>query len=327
MGRVVRGLALLALAGSVACGATGPSQPTPLFAGTLFVNRWSTAGQPVEQPIGIDGLEGEFQVPLDLSPYYPGDPPSNYPFLVHDFDVSRDGRYLYVATYVKVVRFDLPAGGQLLELASPGPVATVRVSPDGRLIAYQLSVGHETRLMNADGTNHRVVLPAASGTEEIGEPVWVGNDRLLVPITKELYPARETVVMDVRAPDWTATEYLPLHNRIPGVCCGRGPLLASPDGTKLFVSSYNIAEELILTEYPLGSSDGIQRVRYPTNAGGKFVISPDGRSVAAFGTSYDILLYDLGSGAQLGRIAGKPGRTEAPMAWTAAEYPEAVGGS
>lgn len=318
--------ACLGMMGSAACAATGPSPPGPTFMGTIFVNRWSTAGQPVEQPVGIDGRNREFQVPLDLSPYYPADPPGNYPMLVHDFDVSHDGRYLYVAAYTVILRFDLPGGGGFRELGGPGNVATLRVSPNGHRIAFQRAVEGDTWVMNADGTDPRRVLPPIGGTEELGAPVWVGSDRLLVPIVKETYPALKSVVMDIRAPDWTTTEYLPLHNRIRGTCCGRGPLLATPDGSTLFVASYNIADELILTEFPLGSPQGIQRVRYPANAGGQFVISPDGQAVAAFGTSYDIVLYDLTSGAQLGRIAGKPGRTEAPMAWTTAEYPEAAGG-
>ncbi len=310
----------------VACGATGPSPPVPAFEGTIFVDRWSNGTDPVEQPVGIDGLNREFQVPFDLSPYYPDDPPSNYPTLINDFDVSRDGKYLYVAVYYKVVRFALPLGGQLQELISPGPVSTVRVSPNGHRVAFQRAVDGDTWVMNADGTDPRQILPPVGGTEGLGAPVWVGSDRLLVPIVKPALPVSESMVMDIRAPDWTATEYLPLHNRIRGICCGRGPLLAPPDGSRLFVSSYNIADELILTEYPIGSADGIQRLRFSVNSGGHYVISPDGRTVVAFGPSYDMVLFDLATGAQLGVVPGKPGRTEAPMAWTAAEYPEAVGG-
>lgn len=315
-------LAILILTG---CGLTdSPSPPPSAFPGTLLVERWAAGGGiPPELPVAIAASNEEFQVFLDVSPYFPGDDSADYVTRVLDFDASRDGHRLYAAVYTKVAQYDLPFGGPLHEVIDLGhPVSKVRVSPDGSRLAVRRAIEDDIVIFRADGTGAQVALPAANepGVSR-GPPVWVGNDRVMVVEQRATIEGLRFRFLDMRAPAWIAAEYLPLQGAIPP---GRGGvvLLAHPDGDRLYLVSCggDPSWQCRLVEYPIDGFQGTHRLTVDDRTtGGSWVLSPDGLQVATRGGD-QVIVFDLRTGQRVGEPVGIPGRTEAPVAWVAAEY-------
>lgn len=326
--RAARGASWALLLLALGCGGTEPTAPPPppakAFAGTIFAVRHSNGVEPLEAPIAINGANREFFVPLDLSPYWPGDDAEFFQqAILRNFAASQDGRFLYVAAKGKIARFDLPAGGQLRELFDPFNSANIRVSPTGHLLAFQQpQVGQQVVIMNASGTNPRAVFsPPPQAGLKYGPPVWVGVDRLMVTAVQSTgAPQPTSWVMEMRYPDWEPREYLHLRGTL-----GHGStLMASPSGDKLFVArivtSIDSIESAELVEYPIDQPVGVVRIRFPPKQGGSFLLSPDGSQVVTRGAD-DLVIFDIATGQQVGGSFGKPGREEVPVTWTAAEYP------
>ncbi|MDZ4258024.1 MAG: hypothetical protein U0974_08400 [Gemmatimonadales bacterium] len=328
--RVAPGLLLLLLQLLVlGCGGTESNAPTPApakaFAGTIFVVRNSNGVEPLEAPVGIDGANREFWVPLDLSPYWPGDDAEFFQqAILKNFSASQDGRFLYVAAKGKIARFDLPEGGQLRELFDPFNSANIRVSPNGLMLAFQQpQEAQRVIIMNASGTNPRAVFsPPPQAGLTYGPPVWVGNDRLMVAarLVTGVGPPT-TWVTEMRSPDWEPQEYLPLR----GAFVWGRTLLGTPDGDRLYVERVTMdadhRDTTELVEYLIDQTDGVVKIRFPPQHGGAFVLSPDGSQVVTLGSLQGLAVFDIATGLQLGGGFGKPGRMEVPVTWTAAEYP------
>ncbi len=259
-------------------------------------------------------------VPIDLSLYWPGDGPEFFQFVIQEnFDVSPDGRYLYVAVRERLLRFDLPDGGPPVDLIGAVNTKRVRVSPDGQWLAFQRPQhGEETWIVRVDGTGLRRVLPPASGPgAQYGVPTWVGPERLLVTSTLLHVEGPDIRVLDMRAPSWEPREIVGLRN---AVSLGDHWALHAPaNGDRIFVNELTPANRHELVEYRPDGTGRTSRILFPDGVGFRVLVSPDGRRAAA-GTADGIYVYDVSSGREVGGPFGKPGRTEVPIAWTLAEY-------
>jgi hypothetical protein len=320
-----RGGLWAALALLVACSGTESTPPpdAPAFAGTIFARRWSDGANPVEAPLAFDGYGRERLIPLDLSPYYPEDGPEFFQFVIEEnWDVSPDGKYMYVAVYGKLIRFDLPGGGPLRELIDPFNTSNVRVSPTGHMLAFQRpQFGDETYVLNASGTAPQRILPPNTQAGTINRrPVWAGPGRVLVAQETLLPSGPEMKVLEMRHPDWAPVELVALRDRpVFGLPWG---LYASPDGSRLFMVELGDSDSsYMLVEYDSVGGGRRIRILWPPNMGWRVILSPDATQVVSPSDS-GLVVYDIETGQRVAGPFGKPGRTEVPVAWTAAEYPE-----
>src|SRR5690606_1563369 len=116
------------------------------------------------------------------------DPPRARWMVMGNFDVTRDGTTMYFGCGGTAYRVPVPGGGvptPILNAGSPGLV-DLAVSPDGKWIAFQRPAFlREAWIAACDGSSARLVIP---GPGEAGvtprAPIWVGNDRLLVPFSR-----------------------------------------------------------------------------------------------------------------------------------------------
>lgn len=276
---------------------------------------------PVEAPLAFDGHGRERLIPLDLSPYYPGDGPEFFQRVIQDhWDVSPDGRHMFVAVYGKLIRFDLPGGGPLLELIDPSNSSNVRVSPTGHMLAFQRpQFGSETYILNINGTAPRRVLPPASAAGMLYKrPTWAGPTRLLVVQQQAALPNPELRIFEMRAPDWVPTELVGLRNA-PRFGDSEG-VFASSSGDRLFVKEEGEGDTIHFVEYDSAGNGRRVRVRFPRNAGFRLALSPDASQVVT-ATDSGLVVYDIESGLKVAGPFGVSDRIVIPVAWTAAEYP------
>ncbi len=323
-------LALVVLC--AACGATDPS-PNPVpFAGTIFFHRNpGLSGQVLnhDTPLYLSGGQSEKMLPLDLSDCS-GDPAEARWLLMGNFDVTRDGKTMYLECRDWVYRVSVPDGGKpepILYGGSPG-ITGLTVSPDGRWIAFQRPVlGSETWIAESDGSGARRVIP---GAEEAGvsprAPIWLDNNRLLVPYYRAtLEPTRHSWVYDLRAPDWAVTELKSLEDlAVSGlVYYGR----SFSDELFLTWCPYHEPRVCYLRRFNSDGSGDEVLARIPFETAGHFAVSPDGRFLAARGSSLpgdfgsDIMVVRIEGAEVVGRISngGKRG-SELPVVWVAREY-------
>jgi hypothetical protein len=304
-----------------ACSGTEPTEPAaPAFPGTILVQQ--SAG--LEQALLAFTANGSNrQVALDLSLFYPGSPPEFFQQVIGDnFDVSPDGRFLYVGTVgTGLLRFNLPDGGQWRSLLGQEyNTASVRVSPGGQMVAFhQPQNGYATWIVANDGGRPQQVLPPGDrGGEIYSRPIWAGPTRLLVTNSYVENGQRTRKVLQLDAPDWTPREITPLRNAVRSDLSGH--LLASRDGARLFIKHRTTDGTYTLREY---SADGQFRgepIRFEGDVG-SLLLSPDARFVAAT-RGDDIQVYSLDSGRQVGPplAVDQSPRFMVPVAWTLAEY-------
>ncbi len=148
--------------------------------------------------------------------------------------MSLDGKSLYLAAFNKILRVRLPEGGEPEELGFTGIATDIKVSPDGSRIVFTRPVGgFELGMMNTDGSGARIIFQAPSDLiEDYGQPIWLGNDRILLPAPTPMAGGSPTRVLEFAAPDWQESEYLPLQNALSH---SLDVLAASPDGERLFL--------------------------------------------------------------------------------------------
>lgn len=320
----------LALASAVLVGAcagteSSPTPDQPAFAGTIFAHRSGTAGRLSEAPIAINGHGRERLIPLDLSPYYPGDDQRWFQHVIGDeWDVSPDGRYLYVAVYGKLIRADLPEGREFRELVDPSNTGEVQVSPTGHRLAFQRPAhGGEMWMVAASGAEPRRVLPPATGPGAIHRrPVWAGPTRLLAVQEMLLESGPEHRVMEMRAPEWVPVEIPSLRNR--PVFGNPWGLLASSDGERLFLIELDHTpddtDRYQLVEYDAAGGNRNVRIRFPRYSGWRVVLSPDASQVVTASDS-GLVIYEIASGRKVAGPFGGDDPLVVPVVWRAAEYP------
>ncbi len=323
----VAGLLLVTLAG---CSGTdsAPPQPSPPFEGTIGAAIWT---EPVRTPLLVDAGSGEHMLPVDLTWISDGVWEEEYwrRAIGRDYDISRDGKYLYTAVRSYIIRFSLPVGGQPEYLAYAGITHNVKVSPSGEwLVFQQLVEGNRLILMRADGTGEARVIHAPPVVAGVGyqAPVWITDDHLMVPVTRSALEPPYGWVLELKAPHWIPTEYEPLRieSREEGrIGISLRSLTASPDGKDLYLfrGSNTPQDPREIVRYPLGQFLPEVKVTLPINAGGVMAISPDGRQVATV-TQDGMAIYDLGSGELVTLLGGgDPNRVPWPVAWVARKYP------
>jgi hypothetical protein len=307
-------------------GCTSPSGPTPptakAFEGTILARRTSTATEPVEAPLLMAADGSERLVPVDLSLYWPDDGPEFFQFVIQqNFDVSPDGRYLYVAVRERLLRFALPDGGPPTDLIGPVNTARVRVSSDGNLLAFQRPQhGSEMWIVGSDGTGLRRVLPPAVGPgAQYGVPTWAGRDRLLVTSTLLSLDGPEIRVLEMQAPTWEVRELTGLRNSPP--FGAEWALQAAASTGRIFVNEITLDNRYQLVEYSPDGSTRVPRILFPERGevGYRVLVSPDGRRVAA-SSADGIYIYDIATAREVGGPFGKPDRLQTPIAWTLTEY-------
>jgi Tol biopolymer transport system component len=161
----------------------------------------------------------------------------------------------------------------------PGNETLPLPSPNGQLIAYTRDTGsgYQARLMNADGTNDRLIKQFASGVG--GYPVaWVPEGDALI-INHNPHPNQR---FERLALDGTQTPFLD-----PAVV-GQGSLSLArftPDGSKLAFSaqagSWSPTMEIYLANYTAGAvvTSGIQRLTNNSEHDNWFAFSPDGSQI------------------------------------------------
>jgi hypothetical protein len=322
--RLVRvGLLAAALTGCSGTEPTHTPEPPKAFAGTIFAARIS---YPTHSPLLLNGAGGESLMPVDLTMFWDGTWEEDFWRMVigRDYDVSRDGRYLYADVTNYVVRFDLPGGGVPEVLAITGPTRSVRVSPNGEwLVFQQVMEGNRLILMRSDGTGDARVILAPTGIVGVSyhTPVWVTDDHLMVPVTRSALEPPYGWVLELKAPHWIPQEYEPIRVEARGTVSVPS-LVANPAGDRLYL--HTATNPISILEYPLGQFTGEVKVRLPLDAGGHMVISPDGRYVATFEWDGDVEgmgIYEIATGKRVAYVPGAPNRAPLPVAWVAREYP------
>lgn len=310
--------ALVLSVASGACAGTGPSGGSgPEFSGSILYSRdAATAGDLATAPWELTFGRSERFIPIDLSRY---DIDSVTRSIILDrrhLDVSRDGRKLYLAAFSKMLRVNLPEGGVPEELGFTGIATDIKVSPDGLRIVFTRPVGgFELGMLNTDGSGARIFFQAPPELDEAyGQPIWLGNDRVLLPVLTPMIGGSPTRVLQFTAPDWQESEYLPLRNALSHTL---DVLAASPDGKRLFL--VECRPDCRVLEYSPGGPYGAVLFDLDDTVGGAFVVSPDGNFLVFSG--FDMAIFDLRTRQKVKTIMGGStttgiNRAEDVVAWT-----------
>ncbi|MEO8480177.1 MAG: hypothetical protein ABI542_11160 [Gemmatimonadota bacterium] len=182
----------------------------------------------------------------------------------------------------------LPGGGAPEELGFVGDATRPKVSPDGSSIVFTRPIGgFELGMMNTDGSGARIFFQAPIDLiEAYGQPIWLGNDRILLPVLTPMAGGSPTRVVEFAAPDWQESEYLPLRNALSHT---GDVLAASPDGKRLFVQVCR--PDCRVLEYSPGGPTGAVLFDLDDSIGGSFAVSPDGNYLLFSGDN--MAIFDL----------------------------------
>ncbi len=322
---VVTGLLLVTLAG---CSGTEPTPPGPsqAFAGTIFGSRSRNpmGGGGVLAPLGFHASGREYLMPIDLTRFWDGTWEEDFwrGVIGQDYDVSRDGQYLYTSVTNYIVRFTLPEGSAPEVLATIGPTKDIRLSPNGEWLVFREAVAPgRVFLMPAEvGGEVRVILPP-TGQPGVGylPPVWLTDEHLMVPVTRSALEPPYGWVLELKAPNWMPQEYEPFRlDEVPRRL-DLNTLAASPAGDRLYIIS-RTGPQPVLLEYPVGRFTGDVKVIFPQDVGWDVVISPDGRLVATdmYGR---VTVHEIATGKEVARLGRPDEETMRASAWVEREYP------
>ncbi|MEO8480178.1 MAG: hypothetical protein ABI542_11165 [Gemmatimonadota bacterium] len=306
----------LALTLAAACGGTGPSDGGPELSGSIFFARSASGDSLATSPWQLNFGSPERLIPVDLSRYEMDSVRRSLILGDQNIDVSRDGRFLYLSAFRKILRVNLPGGGVPEELGVVGIATNPQVSPDGSRIVFERPVGgFELGMMNTDGSGARIFFQAPIDLiEYYGEPIWLGNDRILLPVLTPMAGGSPTRVLEFAAPDWQEGEYVPLRNALSHTL---DVLAASPDGTRLFLAECR--PDCRILEYSPGGPYGAVLFDVDDSVGGRFVVSPDGNYLLFSGD--DLAIFDLRTRRKVKTIPGGLtstgfNREEYAVSWT-----------
>jgi eukaryotic-like serine/threonine-protein kinase len=231
---------------------------------------------------------------------------------VEDADWSHDGKSLAVARLVgNTVRLEYPIGKVLYE--PPGWVSSVRVSPDGRLVAF---IDHPVRgdnngnvkVVDASG-QVRLTGPFANGGvawSPRGDEIWSSAGGIsattLSGKTRLVWNAPGSRIYDIARDGRVLCTVNAARREMVGLAAGdKGernltwlnwsfPMEISPDGKTVLFEEQNVRPPA----YYLRKLDGSPAVR--VGEGDAFGFSPDGRSLVAVSGSGQVSLVPTGAG-------------------------------
>lgn len=315
---------LAALAGCSGTGSTPPGPPPPAFDGTIFAAH--IVGSNPWNPVMLDSRGGERLMPVEpILSIWDGTEADWRRRIGTRYDVSRDGKYLYVPISTSILRFELPEGGSPEVLAHAPIPQHLQVSPSGDWLVFREVVGTRHFLMRSDGSGEarNIFTPPVAAGLSYSPPVWVTDGHMMVivqQINGAPYYGTDYKVLELKAPDWIATEYEPL-NGVQLVIIG-GDLVASPDGSRLYVRVRDFEadpDSIPIVEYPIGQYTGQVRFKVGRGAGGRMVVSPDGRMLALLEDG-NVVVREIETGRVITRLISGGLAEPWPMAWVAREY-------
>ncbi len=231
---------------------------------------------------------------------------------VEEADWSPDGKSLAVARLAgNRIRVEYPIGTLLYEAI--GWVSNLRVSPDGRLVAFidQPLRGDNNGNVKVIDKNGKVVLSGPYANTGLawsarGDEVWSSANSIsatsLSGKTRLVWNTPGARLHDIARDGRVLSAVSSSRREMVGLAAGEKsernltwlnwsfPLDISPDGKSVLFDEQNIQP----TAYYVRRLDGSPAVRMGEGAGGSF--SPDGRSVIALSAPTELTIMPIGAG-------------------------------